>query len=398
MAWEDEAVDGREEEKQDGSSDDHQDEAALARQRARILDACKRRDIGDLQILAVSKGGFLSDAIRRQAWPVVLGTGDVAESGEFEKASDSWRRLAPHKDEDQVKLDVDRSFVYYPNNDSPAQLDEKKAALSDLITKVLRRQPYLSYFQGYHDICQVFLLVLPPSSSVLAVSRLSALRIRDFMLPSLRPALAHLRLIPDILWAVDHSLCAHISRTEPYFALSDTITMFAHNVQQYSDIARLFDALLAHEQVFSLYVFAQIVLHRREELFEHDEPDMLHFALSKLPQDLDLDAVISDAARLFERHPPESLRSWRSISSASALKTGRDVRLCAAQSLRDGRVFFEQQQRELLWAAKREQALKTMWANKAVILAVVIGLGAMYFRKSPIWANLAAWSVPGHYI
>ncbi|KAI0828439.1 hypothetical protein F5Y06DRAFT_223714 [Hypoxylon sp. FL0890] len=396
MAWEDEAVDGRGEENEDGGADDHHDEPALARQRARILDACRRRDIGDLQILAVSKGGFLSDAIRRQAWPVLLGF-TVDESGELEKGSDSWRHLARHKDEDQVKLDVDRSFVYYPSNDTPAQLDAKKAALSDLITEVLRRQPYLSYFQGYHDICQVFLLVLPPSARAVAVSRMSALRIRDFMLPSLRPALAHLRLIPDILWAVDPSLCAHISRTEPYFALSDTITMFAHNVQQYSDIARLFDALLAREQVFSLYVFAQIVLHRRDELFEHDEPDMLHFALSKLPQNLDLDAVISDAARLFERHPPESLRKWRSISSASALKTGRDVCRCAAQSLQEGHAYFQQQQRELQWAAKREQALKTMWANKAVILAVVIGLGAVYFRKSHVWANLAAWSIPSHY-
>ncbi|KAI0152178.1 hypothetical protein F4776DRAFT_15425 [Hypoxylon sp. NC0597] len=396
MAWEDEAVDGREEEKEDDGADDQYDEPALARQRARIIDACRRRDIDDLQTLAVSKGGFLSDAIRRQAWPILLGF-RVDESGEFEEGSDSWKGLARHKDEDQVKLDVDRSFVYYPSNDTPAQLDAKKAALSDLITEVLRRQPYLSYFQGYHDICQVFLLVLPPTARAAAVSRLSALRIRDFMLPSLKPALAHLRLIPDILWAVDPALCAHISRTEPYFALSDTITMFAHNVQQYSDIARLFDALLAREQVFSLYVFAQIVLHRRDELFEHDEPDMLHFTLSKLPQNLDLDAVIDSAARLFERHPPESLRNWRSISSASALKTGRDVRRCAAQSLQEGHTYFQQQQRELVWAAKREQALKTMWANKAVILAVVIGFGAVYFRKSPIWADLAAWSIPSHF-
>ena len=108
-------------------------------------------------------------------------------------------------------------------------------------------------------------------------------------------------------------------------------------------------------------------------------------------------SVIADAARLFKRHPPESLPKWRSISRASALKTGRDVRRCAAQSLEDGHAFFQQQQRELQWAAKREQALKTMWANKAVILAVFIGLGAVYFRKSPIWANIAAWSIPGHY-
>lgn len=30
-------------------------------------------------------------------------------------AQEDWRNLPRHRDEDQVKLDVDRSFVYYPN-------------------------------------------------------------------------------------------------------------------------------------------------------------------------------------------------------------------------------------------------------------------------------------------
>ncbi|KAI1107046.1 hypothetical protein F4804DRAFT_258435 [Jackrogersella minutella] len=395
--YEDEDVDNSEK-LEDGADDDKNDaEPALARaQQSRILDACRRRDIDDLQVLAIGRGGFISDAIRRQAWPVLLGF-HVDAYGERDGGSDSWRQLPRHKDEDQVKLDVDRSFVYYPHDDTPAELEAKKSALSDLITEVLRRQPYLSYFQGYHDICQVFLLVLPRSARAVAVLRLSVLRIRDFMLPSLGPAVAQLRLIPDVLWAVDPALCAHVSRTEPYFALSDTLTMFAHNVQRYADIARLFDALLAREQVFSLYVFAQIVLRRRAELFQHDEPDMLHFALSKLPQDLDLDAVIADAAALFKQHPPESLRRWRRISAASALKTGRDVRACAVQSLGEGHAFFQKQQRELLWAARRNEVLKTLWAKKAVLLAVIFGVAAVYFRKAPFWTRFAAWFVPSHY-
>lgn len=230
------------------------------------------------------------------------------------------------------------------------------------------------------------------------MARLSALRIRDFMLPNLAPAVAQLRLIPDILHAVDPALCAHLSRIEPYFALSDTLTMFAHNVQHYSDIARLFDVLLAREQVFSLYVFAQIVLRRRDELFEHDEPDMLHFTLSKLPADLDIESVITDAASLFTAHPPETLRSWRcSISSASTLKTARDVRVSAVQDLADGHAYFQKQHRELRWAETKEKTLKIVWANRTVIMAVVIGLGAIYFRDAPVWSKLATWLVPNGY-
>lgn len=46
--------------------------------------------------------------------PVLLGS--VAGSGTIATDEDeTWRSLPRHRDEDQVRLDVDRSFVYYPN-------------------------------------------------------------------------------------------------------------------------------------------------------------------------------------------------------------------------------------------------------------------------------------------
>jgi TBC1 domain family member 20 len=32
--------------------------------------------------------------------------------------SANWKSLPKHRDEDQVRLDVDRSFIYYPNGAS----------------------------------------------------------------------------------------------------------------------------------------------------------------------------------------------------------------------------------------------------------------------------------------
>ncbi|KAI1113799.1 rab-GTPase-TBC domain-containing protein [Nemania sp. NC0429] len=359
---------------------------------ARILAACERKDIDELRDMAIAPGGFLSDTLRSRAWPILLGfdAGD-GSTNSTGTSSTSWRRLPPHRDEEQVKLDVDRSFVYYPNDNSQTQLQEKKSELSDLITQVLREQPYLCYFQGYHDICQVLLLVLPAPLRALAVARLSVLRIRDFMLPTLAPAVSQLRLIPDILSAADPALCAHLSRNEPYFALADTLTMFAHNVRRYGDIARLFDALLAREQVLGVYVFARIVVRRRDELLAHDEPDMLHFALSKLPADLDLDAVVSEAARLLETHPPESLRSWRRISAASALKTTRDARALARQSLRDGRVLFDRQVAEMRRAERSQKVMQAAWANRTLLFTILIGVSAIYLRRTTTWTSLAAW-------
>lgn len=179
------------------------------------------------------------------------------EDGTTEHVAD-WKALPPHRDEEQVKLDVNRSFVYYPSGESEKQLDQRKEELSALITETLRRHPALCYFQGYHDIVQVFLLVLGPERAASAVIRLSLLRIRDFMLPALSPAMPHLYLLPAILYVADPVLCKRVSGTQPYFALAATLTLYAHDIQEYGDIARLFDFLLASEAVVVVYLYAVV--------------------------------------------------------------------------------------------------------------------------------------------
>ena len=207
-----------------------------------------------------------------------------------------WHFRPPHRNEEQVKLDVNRAFVYYPRDQTVAELDARKASLQKLIISVLRQHPCLHYFQGYHDIASVMLLVLgddgigksgnvkdemidsnddstiensveagddkndvsPSSITAEALARLSLLRIRDFMLPTLDAALAQLALLPAILRAADPALARHLINTQPFYALAGTITMYAHEVQGYGDIARLFDYLLAHEAVLSIYLFATV--------------------------------------------------------------------------------------------------------------------------------------------
>ncbi|TVY43850.1 TBC1 domain family member, partial [Lachnellula subtilissima] len=356
---------------------------------AKILQACKWKDVHTLKALATSEGGLLSDDLRRQAWPLLLGYPSHDNDVESEtEEREIWKRLPKHRDEDQVQLDVNRSFIYYPNDQSVKDLDRRKEELSDLITEVLRCQPYLCYFQGYHDICQVFLLVLEHRDRSAAVARLSALRIRDFMLPTLAPALAQLRLIPAILYAVDPKLCNHLSQTQPFFALSGTLTMYAHDIQEYGDIARLFDVFLAREAVLSVYMFAQIVLQRSDELFETpaDEPEMLHSILSKLPKPLDLEALIQNTAKLFEQYPPERLRLWRSISNSSVLKTARWEDQTVNQTLKDGETFFNKQVQELEWADRRDRVFKVVWKYRrpagTIGLAVLVGVLSFWIRKS----------------
>ncbi|KAL9000430.1 MAG: hypothetical protein Q9169_000947 [Polycauliona sp. 2 TL-2023] len=366
----------------------------------RILDSCGRKsgdnpDIAALVHFATSTDGLVNDEVRRQAWPLLLGYIPSEKTESINSAT--WQHLPRHKDEDQVRLDVDRSFIYYPKNQSEPQLDRRKGELSAVITQVLRTQPILSYFQGFHDIAQVFLLVLGVDDAAAAVSQLSLLRIRDFMLPSLEPSLAHLHLLPSILEAECPELRQHLSQTQPFFALAATLTLYAHDIQEYSDIARLFDFFLAHGAVVSVYFFAIIILSRREELFEipADEPEMLHSVLSKLPKPLDLEALIAQTVSLYQTCPPERLpfRAWARISQYSVLKT--TVGDFRQQTLSDGVEYFDLQVAQLRRQQTRRKAMATLWKHRRsgarVGLAVVIGIVAILLGRGGIesYASLA---------
>ena len=97
-----------------------------------ILDACRRKDVDGLRALSTSDGGLVSDDVRCHAcWfrreishlfqtdevigPLLLGCDDQddADKPEVSEKHD-WKVLPKHVDEDQVQLDVDRSFIYYP--------------------------------------------------------------------------------------------------------------------------------------------------------------------------------------------------------------------------------------------------------------------------------------------
>ncbi|KAK3074778.1 GTPase-activating protein gyp8 [Teratosphaeriaceae sp. CCFEE 6253] len=268
-----------------------------------ILEACRDRNLILLRKLATSQGGLIEDEVRRTAY------------------------------EPEKRTEV------------------RRHELSSIITAVLRAHPTLHYFQGYHDIVQVLLLVLGADAAVPAVARLSLLHIRDFMLPTMAGTESHLQLLPPLLHAVDPVLYKHLSGTQPFFALAATLTLYAHDIEEYGDIARLFDFVLASPASAPLYLFVAIIEARKAELLDidADEPDMLHFILSKLPKPLNLERLIHRASEIYAQHPPERLpgRAWSRVSPNSVLKTTHDPRKLATQTLRDGEVMFEKQAAEI---------------------------------------------------
>jgi TBC1 domain family member 20 len=259
----------------------------------------------------------------------------------------------------------------------------RKAVLFDLIVRVLRKHPMLYYFQGFHDIAQVFMLVLGANAAYPAVEAVSLLRIRDYMLPSMAPALKHLQLLPAILQAADKELAAHLTLPHVHYALPATLTLYAHEIEQYSDIARLFDFILAHEPVMSVYLFAATILSRRDQLMEipADDHDMLFFTLQKLPQPLDMEPLIAHAGKIFADHPPDRLpgRIWRSIPSSSVLKTARVPE--NSQTMALATAYFRKQAAEVRWDEIRQKTLQSAmrYRRPAATTAVAIAIGALSF-------------------
>jgi TBC1 domain family member 20 len=245
----------------------------------------------------------------------------------------------------------------------------------------------LCYFQGFHDIVQVVLLVLGAEAAYPAIESISLFRIRDYMLPTMDPVKKHLALLPCILYAADLELAKHLTLPNPLYALPAALTLYAHQIEQYSDIARLFDFILAHEPVMSIYLFAAIIMSRRAELLEFapEEDEILFAVLQKLPQPLNLEPLIARALEVFQQFPPNRLpgRAWRGVSSSSVLKSthpGQPLNVADAEKC------FRKQAAEVQWEKRMQKAMQTALRNRLPITAGAVALGmgilSLYLRRS----------------
>ncbi|KAL6298200.1 rab-GTPase-TBC domain-containing protein [Sparassis latifolia] len=208
-------------------------------------------------------------------------------------ASDNYTDLetsteSVHRDERQIGLDTDRSFVLYPV-DSTEDREHRQIELHELIVSVFRKRQRLNYFQGYHDVISVLFLTLPKELQAPCAEKLSLLRLRDSMGVSLEPVVGLLRILKRILHCGDPSFAALLERNMslPYFALSHILTLLSHDVPSLPLIQHVFDYLLCRPPIAIVYLVAAVPLSRREEveILEKDGEDgMIHSLLSSLPE------------------------------------------------------------------------------------------------------------------
>ena len=267
--------------------------------------------------------------------------------------------------------------------------------------ETLRRNPSLRYFQGYHDIVQVFLLVMGREDALPLVRRLSLLRIRDFMLPSFSASVSHLQCLPVILKQADPAIY-RILPPNPIYGLAHVLTLYSHDISSYKDIVRLFDFLLANEAIMTIYVFAAVIISKRDQLLElmADEPDddIMAVVLQRLPEDLDIDMMIGKATHLYEKYPPSSWTVLRSVSKYSVLTTTRDVETIRLQTLGEGQELLDKHAEEM----SKQEAREKMYTfakslvkkyQRPVVLAMSVTVCLL-----AVWANRDTASTAGSYM
>lgn len=307
---------------------------------------------------------------------------------------------------EQVSKDVNRSFVYYPypEHDRPRELDALKRQLEDVLCEVLRRHPQLAYYQGFHEIAQVLFLVLGPEASPLALRRVALLRLRDHLLiDDQLGTIPHLRLLGPILFAADKEVFALLPpNPHPNTGIQAVITLYAHDIHSYPDIARLWDFLLASPAVMAVYFYAILMLDRKEELLSLD-PDfygddgIMSTIFQKYPQPKDIDRLIEWATQLYAQYPPETLPShaWSKVSPNSVLVTTSDARALTKQTLEEGeewhardknRVLRQKAFNEIVKSTRRQWWIykRTAWKHRRPLMftaAVVVGVFSLWMGR-----------------
>ncbi|KAH3676175.1 hypothetical protein WICMUC_002197 [Wickerhamomyces mucosus] len=243
--------------------------------------------------------------------------------------------LPRHKDEDQVQLDVERSFVYYPTNIASQHRDQLKIRLKKLIIKVLRNYPHLSYYQGYHDISGVVLLMLDDDEMAYrALTRLTLVFLRDFMMPDIKYSLNMLNLIPELIKLLDSELYEKLdlAQIQPIFALSPIITLYSHDFQDLQLVELVFKEMVSQKTIFiSLYIFASLVVQKKKEILktlelnsDFEKSDVIHNTLSKFLSTTtkdELTGAIENSQKYLVKYPPSKLKSFKLVGNLSVLKT-----------------------------------------------------------------------------
>ncbi|QLG72864.1 hypothetical protein HG535_0D05730 [Zygotorulaspora mrakii] len=285
------------------------------------------RNYKTLCTLGMSNFGFVSTPLRKECWFELLSRQLRVSQGSGYTTNKGCTR--EHRDENQVSLDVQRSFTSVTDEGRKEKL---RKLLERIIVKILRRYPKLSYYQGYHDVVSVFVIVFIEghdyddecnflslsgmtsksddnhsngaaedksngvSSSTTdlyenettskigfdedkllrCVEAFTLLYLRDFMMDSLDFPIDQLRLIPEFIKKNSKAFYKklNLDKIEPFFAISSILTVFSHELKPSENepdslIFQIFDFVISSQSmVVPLAMYATLIMEKKDTIIE----------------------------------------------------------------------------------------------------------------------------------
>jgi hypothetical protein len=215
-----------------------------------------------------------------------------------------------------IDLDVKRSVAHWDVHRrlTPQEREKIRNALRTLIFDVICSLEGFRYYQGVHEVCLVILQAtnadLETSTSICRTifgSHFSSLISHDFSF-SLTPLLDGLNYLvssvdPEVAQILDHSGVGY------HFAVPWILTWFAHSVDEFAIICRIFGYLMqrgkTHGPIISLYLCAGVILQQREKLVDwHQDSCLVFKILQSAAKSANWNTVFGIASKLEIEYSP----------------------------------------------------------------------------------------------
>lgn len=247
-------------------------------------------------LLGITEFGFVNNEVRRQCWSILLNNQFTKMKKHKNMNRDSKGNITKpeeHSDYKQVELDTNRSFGYIKD---PVLKSKLKKILQTVIMGVLTENPGLSYYQGYHDIAAVFVMVFYDTESatqniekmISLLKFFTLIYLRDFMMDSLDFAIDQIKVIPQIVSQSDKKLVdkLKLDKQDPLFAISSVLTLYSHHFKpqletdelEFNLIYEIFDLIIATQSMMlPLVMYSKFLLINKELLYKEYELNLANF-------------------------------------------------------------------------------------------------------------------------
>ena len=291
-----------------------------------IKKSLQQNDRLALKTLACSNGGFVTNELRVKVWCRLANVDD--NDNVFNDISSNIQRNDNYR---QVILDVERSLKRFPPSVQEVQRIAYQDKLTEIIIRILDHNPDMYYYQGYHDVCLTFLLVMNEHQAFRLINAISRSHLRFYMERTMNTTSNLLEIIYLIIRDEDDELHDHLIRSEvgTIFSLSWVITWFSHVLNDLDDILRLFDLFISTHYLMPIYMTVAILMWKKSDILCIDcDMASMHKFLTAIPNDqhspLPIDRLVLDTLELSIRYPPEDTLERQKQIETNALNNGND--------------------------------------------------------------------------